>query len=54
LPLRWLLYEHGYKQHLDRIRTALGEDAFTRAFTEGRAMSPEAAANYALGRPPSN
>jgi predicted ATPase/class 3 adenylate cyclase len=54
LPLRWLLYEHDYKQHLDRTRTALGDDLFTRAFTEGRAMSSEAAVNFALERPPAH
>jgi predicted ATPase len=52
MPLRWLLYEHLYDQHLDRARSALGNDAFARAFAEGRAMSHEAAVAHALERDP--
>jgi hypothetical protein len=49
LPLRWLLSENLYDDRVGLARTALGDDAFARAFDEGHAMSFEAAVTYARG-----
>jgi predicted ATPase/class 3 adenylate cyclase len=50
ISLRWLLYEHDFDHYLDMVRSSLGEDAFARAFAEGRSLSPEAAIARALER----
>jgi hypothetical protein len=40
-----------YDRHLRAARAELGEQAFEAAWAEGRAMTPEQAAAYALGEP---
>ena len=43
----------GYEQDLAAVRSALDEASFDAAWTEGRAMSPEQAVEYALDEPAS-
>jgi DNA-binding CsgD family transcriptional regulator len=42
---------YDYEGHLDTARSRLGQEAFEAAWTEGRAMSPEEAIEYALATP---
>jgi non-specific serine/threonine protein kinase len=45
---RFELAHSSYEQHLASARSSLGEVAFEAAWSEGRAMSPEEAIEYAL------
>ncbi len=51
---RWPVDQAGYARDLAAVRTALGEDSFTAAWTAGRAMAWQDAAALALVDPLSN
>jgi hypothetical protein len=44
---RWILFEHRYGEMVEQARTALGGNAYAAAFSDGQAMTSDAAIHYA-------